>query len=101
MAIRRYIDMEKHKAKRRRHGRYIKRKTLIAKYRRYIGQQICVLTDRQTHALVATYARREDLNMQDAVTRLLGYGLSVVVAQREAAEQERTILEILMPVGKR
>jgi len=50
---------------------------------------------------VATYARWEDLNMQDAVTRLLGYGLSVVLAQREEAEKERRIAEILEPAGHR
>jgi hypothetical protein len=46
-----------------------------------------------------TYARQEDLNMQAAVTRLLGYGLCVVLAQREEAEKERRIAEILEPVG--
>lgn len=92
-AYTRCIDVETNKTKRRQHGRYIKRKTLIAKYRRYIGQRVCIATDRQTHALVMAYARREDLNMQDAVTRLLGYGLSVVVAQMEEAKKERRIFE--------
>jgi hypothetical protein len=62
---------------------------------------VTVTTDRQTHALVMAYARREDINLQTAVTRLLGYGLSVVVAQREEAERERRVLEILKPVGNR
>jgi hypothetical protein len=92
---------KKHKANLGRRGRYSKEQATLLRYRQFIGQPVTVATDRQTHALVATYARWENLNMQDAVTRLLGYGLCVVVAQREAAEKERTILEILMPVGKR
>jgi hypothetical protein len=47
------------------------------------------------------YARREDLNIQAAVTRLLGYGLSVVVAQWKEAEKERRIAEILEPASNR
>ena len=93
--------MEKHKAKPKQRGRYSKEQATILRYRHFIGRPVTIATDRQTHALVMTYARREDINLQTAVTRLLGYGLSVVVAQREAAEKERTILEILMPVGKR
>ena len=93
--------MEKHKAKRKQKGRYSKSQATLYRYRHFIGQPVTVATDRQTHALVATYARREDLNMQDAVTRLLGYGLSVVLAQMEEAEKERRIAEILEPAGKR
>jgi hypothetical protein len=93
--------MEKSKAKRRRHGRYIKRQTIFYNYRHYMAQRVTVATDRQTHALVATYARQEDLNMQDAVTRLLGYGLSMALAKQEEAEKERRVLEILEPVGNR
>ena len=96
------VSMMKRKSKlRRRSGYYTKEQAGTLRFRQFIGRRVTVNTDRQTHALVATYARWEDLNMQDAVTRLLGYGLSVVLAQREAAEKERTILEILMPVDNR
>ena len=95
------MSVEKHKAKPKQRGRYSKEQATLCRYRHFIGRPVTVTTDRQTHALVMAYARREDLNIQAAVTRLLGYGLSVVVAQRKEAEKERRILEILEPVGKR
>ena len=93
--------MGQRKAKLKRRGRYSKEQATLLRYRQFIGRPVTVTTDRQTHALVATYARWEDLNMQDAVTRLLGYGLCVVLAQRKEAEKERRALVILKPVGKR
>jgi hypothetical protein len=47
------------------------------------------------------YARREDINLQTAVTRLLGYGLCVVVAQREETDRERKVQKILKSAGNR
>jgi len=80
--------MEKHKSKPGRRGRYNREQARLIRYRQFIGRPVTIATDRQTHALVMAYARKEDLNMQAAVTRLLGYGLSVVVAQREETEKQ-------------
>jgi len=93
--------VEKHKAKPKQRGRYSKEQATLCRYRHFIGRPVTVATDRQTHALVMAYARREDLNMQDAVTRLLGYGLSLALAKREEAERARRVLEILEPAGNR
>jgi len=93
--------VEKHKAKPKQRGRYSKEQATLLRYRQFIGQPVTVATDRQTYALVMAYARKEDLNMQAAVTRLLGYGLSVVVAQWKEAEKERKVLEILEPASNR
>ena len=93
--------MVKRKSKPGRRGHYNREQASLLRYRQFIGRRVTIATDRQTHALVMAYARKEDLNMQAAVTRLLGYGLSVVVAQWEEAEKERRIAEILEPAGNR
>jgi hypothetical protein len=93
--------MVKRKSKLGQRGHYNREQAGHIRYRQFIGRRVTVATDRQTHALVMAYARKEDLNMQAAVTRLLGYGLCVVVAQREEAEKERRALEILKPVDNR
>jgi len=85
--------MAKRKSKLGQRGHYTREQAGILRYRQFIGRRVTIATDRQTHALVMAYARKEDLNMQAAVTRLLGYGLSVVVAQRKEAEKERRIFE--------
>ena len=96
------VSMMKRKSKlRRRSGYYTKEQAGTLRFRQFIGRRVTVNTDRQTHALVATYARREGINMETAVARLLGYGLSVVLEQRKEAERERRIAEILEPAGKR
>jgi len=92
--------MVKRKPKLGRRGHYTREQAGSIRYRQFLGRRVTIATDRQTHALVMAYARREDLNMQAAVTRLLGYGLSVAVAQREEAKRERRIAEILEPTGK-
>lgn len=91
--------MVKRKSKSGKRGYYSREQAGHIRYRQFIGRRVTVNTDRQTHALVMAYARREDINMETAVTRLLGYGLSVVVAQWEEAERERKVREILKPVG--
>ena len=93
--------MVKRKSKLGQRGHYTREQAGILRYRQFLGRRVTIATDRQTHALVMAYARKEDLNMQAAVTRLLGYGLSVVVAQWEEAEKERRIAEILEPAGNR
>jgi hypothetical protein len=93
--------MAKRKSRRGQRGRFNEEEARRIRYRHLIGRPVTVSTDRQTHALVMAYARQEDLNMQAAVTRLLGYGLSVVLAQRKEAEKERRIAEILEPAGNR
>jgi hypothetical protein len=93
--------MGQRKAKPKRRGRYSPSQAALHRFRPFIGQPVTVTTDRQTHALVMTYARQEDINLQTAVTRLLGYGLSVVLAKKQEAERERGIAEILEPVGNR
>jgi hypothetical protein len=93
--------MVKRKSKPGRRGHYSREQAGILRYRQFIGRRVTIATDRQTHALVMAYARKEDLNMQAAVTRLLGYGLSVVVAQWKEAEKERRVLEILEPASNR
>jgi hypothetical protein len=93
--------MVKRKSRRRRTGRFTAEEARRLRYRQFIGRPVTVSTDRQTHALVMAYAKREDLNMQAAVTRLLGYGLSVVLEQRKEAEKERRIAEILDPASNR
>jgi hypothetical protein len=91
--------MMKRKSKPGRRGRYNREQARLLRYRQFIGRRVTVNTGRQTHALVMAYARKEDINMETAVTRLLGYGLSVVLAQRKEAERERRIAEILKPAG--
>ena len=85
--------MAKRKSKLGQRGHYSREQAGILRYRQFIGRRVTIATDRQTHALVMAYARKEDLNMQAAVTRLLGYGLSVAVAQWKEAEKERRIFE--------
>jgi len=93
--------MVKRKSKLGQRGHYNREQAGLIRYRQFLGRRVTIATDRQTHALVMAYARREDLNIQAAVTRLLGYGLSVVVAQWKEAEKERRIAEILEPASNR
>jgi len=93
--------MVKRKSKLGQRGHYSREQAGILRYRQFLGRRVTIATDRQTHALVMAYARKEDLNMQAAVTRLLGYGLCVVLEQWKEAERERRVLEILEPASNR
>jgi hypothetical protein len=92
--------MVKRKSKLGQRGHYNREQAGNIRYRQFLGRRVTIATDRLTHALVMAYARQEDINLQTAVTRLLGYGLSVVLEQRKEAEKERRVREILEPAGK-
>ena len=72
-----------------------RKRAQLGKYWRILQQATAVAIDRETHVLLAVYARKHNYTMREAANRAIVAGLALDLAKEDARKKQKETEELL------